>query len=612
MPRPRRLESELEAVGAIATQYLPSSEFIALLNKLREAHVTEVRRAEGKHLSTNSYPSTAAQERSFLSPEQSRSGFLTATTGSPAAIGTAEQAGILAAPTTEANGDSLPLPPEQQGDRAPAQATATIGSDTAHTSSSRWGRASVAATVEHAANSTGLTRQMEKHDGLIKAAIANVGGTTIDHTTDIFEHQNKANAKWTFKIVSHPSFEVVSGVLIWLNACSLMVEAQYNSFDIGCKLGVPGWGACSEEKWPGAHGALIAIGWVFGIVFWIEYLLRLEVGRMRFICDPWGLLDGMIVVSWTIDAGGASLPVNPQIIRLVRLFRLLRLLKLVRAVQGFDSLHVITTAIHGSLVSLAWAIVVFVVALATFALVVNQIVNDVYFETLYDKVEGDAELLFSAKNSGTSPLQVFLYFGSFTRSLFSMFEVTLGNWPPIGRILSEQVSEVFMLVSVIQKLTVGFALVGVINGIFMQETFKVVNQDDIIMMRQKERVKKNHEHKMHELFVHADKSRDGGIGIDEFEEIVENPHIKAWLGSMDFDIRDSKAVFKLLAGSGAEIDVTGLVSGVAQLKGPARSMDLMLLSQLTERLQGQVHAMSEALGVYLTDDAVGSPYFAKD
>merc|ERR1712151_1463021 len=81
--------------------------------------------------------------------------------------------------------------------------------------------------------------------------------------------------------------------------------------------------------------------------------------------------------------------------------------------------------------------------------------------------------------------EMFNYFGSFSRCLLSMFELTLANWPPVTRLLAEEVSEWFMVLCVIHKLTIGFAVIGVINGVILQETFKVAQLDDTIMMRQK-------------------------------------------------------------------------------------------------------------------------------
>lgn len=36
---------------------------------------------------------------------------------------------------------------------------------------------------------------------------------------------------------------------------------------------------------------------------------------------------------------------------------------------------------------------------------------------------------------------VYTYFGTFSRSLLTMFEITLANWPPVCRALTENVTE---------------------------------------------------------------------------------------------------------------------------------------------------------------------------
>merc|ERR1719498_9509 len=109
--------------------------------------------------------------------------------------------------------------------------------------------------------------------------------------------------------------------------------------------------------------------------------------------------------------------------------------------------------------------------------------------------------------------ELFRYFGTFTRSLFSMFELTLGNWVPIARVLGELVSQWFLMLSLLHKLTMGFAAIGVINGIFVQETFKVAQGDDTIMLMQKERQIRIHTKKMKQFFAAADDSGDGMLSL---------------------------------------------------------------------------------------------------
>merc|ERR1719183_936281 len=119
-----------------------------------------------------------------------------------------------------------------------------------------------------------------------------------------------------------------------------------------------------------------------------------------------------------------------------------------------------------------------------------------------------------------------------------MFELTLANWPPICRALSEEVSEWFMVLCVVHKLIIGFAVVGVINGVFMQETFKVASTDDIIMTRQRRRQSQMHKAKMEMLFNEADADGNGRLSLEEFGNVVSDTSVSAWLSSMELDCDD--------------------------------------------------------------------------
>merc|ERR1712057_122795 len=98
-----------------------------------------------------------------------------------------------------------------------------------------------------------------------------------------------------------------------------------------------------------------------------------------------------------------------------------------------------------------------------------------------------------------------------------MFELTLANYPTAGRVLSEEVSEFFMPLVLIFKLTLGFAVLGVINGVILQETFKVAATDDVIMVRQKKRTGDIARRKMRILFEALDTSGDGDLDYEEFK-----------------------------------------------------------------------------------------------
>ncbi|CAJ1336444.1 unnamed protein product [Effrenium voratum] len=192
--------------------------------------------------------------------------------------------------------------------------------------------------------------------------------------------------------------------------------------------------------------------------------------------------------------------------------------------------------------------------------------------------------------------EVFAYFGTCSRAILSMFELTLGNWPVIARVLQDKVHEAYFIFSIAHKVTIGFAVIGVINGVFMQETFKVAGSDDKIMMRQRERERKLHTKKMKVLFEHADESGDGILDIEEFRQVMENPSVRTWLAAQDLHMNSPEAsdqLFRLLDDGDAALTAQELVEGVARLKGPAKSMDLAVFSLEFRKFKEDVTKMAE-------------------
>ncbi|CAE7818491.1 Cacna1i, partial [Symbiodinium sp. CCMP2592] len=290
--------------------------------------------------------------------------------------------------------------------------------------------------------------------------------------------------------VSSALFETSFASLIVFNALVMAADVQVIGIDIGADLAYAAYMPTSLTA-PWARPMFEYFEWFFGIAFTVEIVMKFTAFGLDFVKDLWNWIDTFIVCCWYIDVvANDILPINTTLLRLLRLVRLLRLLRLVRLIKTFDSLYLMTTALKGSALILTWACVLLLVLQILLALLLNQILYTVYFPS------EDYPL--------AERLELFEYFGTFTRSMLSMFEITLGNWPPVCRLLSEKVSEWFMLLCVLHKLVIGFAVVGVINGVFIQETFKVASSDNQIMMRQKERSSNLHEMKMRQLFLEAD------------------------------------------------------------------------------------------------------------
>jgi len=382
-------------------------------------------------------------------------------------------------------------------------------------------------------------------------------------------------------VVLSNRFEVFFDVLIVANTVVMALESQYDGFDIGLDVKFPGFDSPGAEIWPDAKPAFKALDIAFGIVFTIELFLKIFGLGKEFIFDAWNLFDALIVLGWFVDAVfRGSLPIDPMMLRLARLARLMRLLKLLKTLKGIDPLFLMITTLKGSMAVLFWVFILMLVVQTMSALLMNQVLVSYYLEL---------------DNNDATKKDVFKYFGSFSRSMLSMFEITLGNWVPIARLLMDGVSEWFLLFTIFHKLTMGFAVISVINGIFTQETFKVAACDDTLMMMQKSRAMRMHTKKMQAFFEAADDSGDGFLDKDEFRSILQKPAVRTWLAAQDLDATDADTLYELLETGVNGLSAPELVEGVSKLKGPSRSIDLIMLMHNHEELKNQVQDIHQQM-----------------
>ena len=386
------------------------------------------------------------------------------------------------------------------------------------------------------------------------------------------------------RMVRSYAFELFFSFLILLQAVTMAVEVQFTGLDWGYQLGYEGYDRPAAEVWTSVPAVVQGIDVFFGVLFTIEVVLKSAVLRRAYVLDPWSWFDMVLVALWCMDTGLSLLPLDSHTLRLLRLVRLIRLVKLVRAVQGFDSLIIMTTALRDSVNALFWVAMIMLVVEMMFALLLNQV--------LMSLVRG-AGLGLTAAEERT----LFEYFGTFPRAMLTMFQFTLGTWVPVARILQEVVSPYFNIFSILHKVTVGFACIGVINGVFMQETLKVAQSDDVIMMRDVARREKIHASKMKDFFRYADHSKDYVITREEWQRVMEGTHAQHWFEAQGLNVEDANTVFSLIDRDNSQtITMHELIKGVNQLKGPARSLDLVMMTERHNQLMDQMTDLLERWG----------------
>lgn len=391
-------------------------------------------------------------------------------------------------------------------------------------------------------------------------------------------------------IMHHPVVEGFFALLIVLNAVVMCVEMQYKGFHLGHVMGYKGMELSAAETWPGAANIFYLLGSIFGMVFTAEVILKVVALRLKFVLSGWNWFDLVIAVSWLVDyiSNGRSIGISPMLLRLARLARVMRILRLVRFVHSFDALQLLISSIAASVSILVWSTAILFMIMVICAILLNHLLFT-YMEEPDSEFRGE----------------VFRYFGTWTRAMVTMFEITLGNWVPVCRLLSEHVNEAYGAAFLLYKVSIGFAVVKVITGVFMHETFKVASSDDELMIIQKERLVEKHRAKMETLFAETDSSNDGKLSLPEFRQILGDHRVKFWLAAMDLDVRDSELLFRLIDGAGTRdgcISAEELVTGVAQLMGPARSIDMAVALQDVKYLKaafaerfGEIEAVSSHL-----------------
>ncbi|CAE7562692.1 SLC25A24 [Symbiodinium natans] len=162
-----------------------------------------------------------------------------------------------------------------------------------------------------------------------------------------------------------------------------------------------------------------------------------------------------------------------------------------------------------------------------------------------------------------------------------------------------EVSEWWLVACLLHKLTMGFAVIGVINAVLMQETFKVAYLDDTVMVREKMRTMRAHVAKMSELFHEADTSGDGKLDFEEFKQILKKHEVKVWLSAMELDVSNVEELFTMLdTGRDGRLSADELVQGVSRLRGSGRAQDVRKILEMSEQIKTGLSELSLTAAVH--------------
>merc|ERR1712048_1502864 len=151
-----------------------------------------------------------------------------------------------------------------------------------------------------------------------------------------------------------------------------------------------------------------------------------------------------------------------------------------------------------------------------------------------------------SSNDLETRIEVYKSWGTFTRAMVTMFEITLANWGPPCRFLMDHVNEWWAFFFVAYKCSIGFAVVQVITSVFIQQTFKVASHDEEVMITEKRNASRAYLRNLERLFQALDTSGDGIVTRKEFEAVLEDKEVSHWFAAMEVDVSEASQLFDVL------------------------------------------------------------------
>ncbi|CAE7362849.1 unnamed protein product [Symbiodinium sp. CCMP2592] len=187
--------------------------------------------------------------------------------------------------------------------------------------------------------------------------------------------------------------------------------------------------------------------------------------------------------------------------------------------------------------------------------------------------------------------EVFRYYGTFTRTILSMFEIMFANWGPPCRVLVENVSEWFSIFFLSYRCVLGFAVLNVVNAVFVQQTMKTASSDEELAFRQKEKDIALYNRKVKKLFKTIDSSGDGAINLQEFSKLVKSPKLQFWMSQLELEYHDLLSLFEFLDNGDGQITLGEFLEGAQRLRGGAKAIDVWRMETKVEVLFDAVLSM---------------------
>jgi hypothetical protein len=387
------------------------------------------------------------------------------------------------------------------------------------------------------------------------------------------------------RMVTSDRFELIIGGFIMVNTITMALDAQLHGETVGSDLNYPRCTVPPEWQKLFLEAVNEMLLWVFvlELVFkTIALRIRLIIGSNRY----WNALDIIVVVTGVIDRFEiVDFGLDPMILRLLRLIKLTRFVKLFKTLgPSLQTMMLILKSVRASQRTLFWSMLLL--------FIIQYIVGMLVYQLVRGFMEEENKDLVVRQN-------IFKYWGTFTKSQITMFEITHVNHANAVRLLADHVSEWWAWFFILYRCTIAFAFLSVIRAVFIQATLKVAERDRELLLHNKRQASKELHQKLHDVFhiLFGESANDDfKISRIQFLQTFRQDMAKVWMSALDIDISHPEGLFALMDLDGdGWISVKEFIYVADKVRGPAQTIDLYYLQTHVERIEADLELLHPEL-----------------
>eukprot|EP00931_Biecheleriopsis_adriatica_P004985 TRINITY_DN106565_c0_g1_i1.p1 TRINITY_DN106565_c0_g1~~TRINITY_DN106565_c0_g1_i1.p1 ORF type:complete len:526 (+),score=73.12 TRINITY_DN106565_c0_g1_i1:29-1606(+) len=367
--------------------------------------------------------------------------------------------------------------------------------------------------------------------------------------------------------------EAAMAVIIVLNFVQMCVETQFYGVQIGYKLYN---NQTNDQLVQAFRNVMWNCELTFAGFYTVDVCLKVILLGWDWRKRLWNWFDLVLIILTYIELVFGFL-MGAVLARIMRLGRLLRLTRLVQHVEFFEAFTLIIRSLKKSISSLVWSSAFMIGCVLIMSLATCQIVVPFCEDDSLQKEHR---------------MRIYERFGTLTKTILTMFESTIGNWGPTAwNLVDNTQQEFFGAYCILYKLSMGYAVVNVINAVFLRQTMKCADAIDDFTIAQQKKVRENYINKLAGLFHQMDASGDGLVDREEFHELCSRDDVIAWFDMLEISAKDTESLFDCLAAGDGSMTLDEFVEGIKRLKGDATAVDAMTLLSAVSRIEKHMQVL---------------------